>query len=504
MAEIVKPTWPSRRDGEPYPFLASAMIDPDTLRHCCIEEATVTAVNSRQTVTVSYSGGTAENVPVWVHTDVGTRRLRLFGEEADDPQEYFKDAGLMFPFPPGSTSALYDPKVLIVVHTHPRTQERKVLCVCHVLQSVDRKFPDDGPPRTYKIYMKFAIGYQSINSPSNWLDSKFFLYDLVDDKIAMIPSYSGTTPVLPVIEASGLSTEAEITDFVTQPGCFSFSGKFQPTYTSVTTWGCYSAVASGFPNHDETSCRPEGGDVIRPGWVGDTSSLECTCYGAVAWASTSPGSAFEVWEINPVCLGGEDVIGVVTSSANNAEEDYAFHMSTGRITYDNGLTIEKHTSYSFHTHEYNGTYIDYTLSVSLSHDGYTKNRSLHFNGPPYEYEGYEVKSILFKATTPTNSICNFWIYDYILGIAALEDDGRTIYSGPVFADHSDLGFFEQDCAVKSSQVFQYMADTFVDLLSTGGIYWRPISSALRTNIRQMGFFVVPYDVRIDLLQAEET
>jgi len=91
MTTPVKPTFPF-----PVEFLASIGLVPGILAICCIKNVEIIAVTGSETVTIDYLGVEYPNIPVWMHTDYGTRRKVLQDSESLTAADYFERSALQF------------------------------------------------------------------------------------------------------------------------------------------------------------------------------------------------------------------------------------------------------------------------------------------------------------------------------------------------------------------------------------------------------------------------
>jgi len=104
---ITKPNFPGYTEEEVednvYRYLASIEMTPEELTNTCIVEAEVTGIDDAilGLVTVKYDEVEYSSVPVWIHTDQGTRLRQLNEEEAVDAPDYFENAAMHFMFKSG-------------------------------------------------------------------------------------------------------------------------------------------------------------------------------------------------------------------------------------------------------------------------------------------------------------------------------------------------------------------------------------------------------------------
>ena len=159
-SEITFPKFPPKPGDEPHKYLASVGVSAKDLGNCCIKKATVTAVRTRQTVDIDLGGVEYIDVPVWMHTDCGARTALISETESALPEDYFKDAALMFPFPGGVTvgdQVTKTPEVLVIEHTDPETEVKTVHGVVHILQNIFSTFVDNMQAKGWSTYKPYCL-----------------------------------------------------------------------------------------------------------------------------------------------------------------------------------------------------------------------------------------------------------------------------------------------------------------------------------------------------------
>lgn len=296
-AEITKPIFPgippATPGGEklPYDYLATVGLTENVLKCCCIKEVEITGLSSRESVIVDLEGDEYEDVPVWVHTDIGTRLAMAKEEPLEDPSLYFKDSALMFP--------LVECKALAIVYTSPETAIKEVVAVIHVVDAPVGAFPDEVTQAfpTYRMYAKFMI-YNTADSSQGL----FYLYDMLEDQIANIPTHptSGSAPETPFFNAYQIpfADEAKIDNFL--QGSISIGKR--------ATLGLESQVGDVVLS-SSASCRTEGGVDTDPAWTQTGTT--------VVWPGTPGTTQADTWEAE--CCGGtySDVLYRTTNTAGD-------------------------------------------------------------------------------------------------------------------------------------------------------------------------------------------
>jgi hypothetical protein len=109
--KILKPNFPPANPPDThYKFLASVGITRERLKKICVRSVDVVGISSIEdnTVKIEYNSSVYENIPVWIHTDYGTRRRYIRNEEAVNPEDYFERAALIFPLPGAKALALVE------------------------------------------------------------------------------------------------------------------------------------------------------------------------------------------------------------------------------------------------------------------------------------------------------------------------------------------------------------------------------------------------------------
>jgi hypothetical protein len=188
-------------------YLAKIDFTEAELDRLCVKKAEVIGVSSRQSVKILCEGVEYEDVPVWIHTDCGARHWYLKGleavEEDQEPPiaptaaEYFKDAALMFPFPGGayiksggSEFQTITPYVLVVFTvTEEATTPRGVI---NILENIVDN-PDRDPYKTYRPFLRFRFRHTSSIGGGDILHSRTYLYDLIEEKVASVPTWNFAT-----------------------------------------------------------------------------------------------------------------------------------------------------------------------------------------------------------------------------------------------------------------------------------------------------------------------
>lgn len=308
--EIVKPDRPGLEDETPYPYLAGVEVQKNILKHCCVREAKVKAINSLTTITVEYNGSNYPNVPVWIHTDYGARKNILEGAEKDNPAEYFARSALMF--------TTLDTIVYALVFTDPETKSESVVSVINIDENTS-----ESPPPTYRPFLKFKIRLYT----SLFYDDRreFFLYDVINDRIANIPTWNSTTePELPFFDAEGLRNDLEVNDIAKLNNFldrgFSYIN-YDPTATAtlhgdlLVEWGDAGAAVS-------SSCRGSSGALVSPAYTGTYdvrfANLTGACYGStVSWDLYGTAPSFEY--DYPIILNP----GYNSANINSGEYEYS-------------------------------------------------------------------------------------------------------------------------------------------------------------------------------------
>lgn len=503
MTDPVFPNWPPRPDHVCYEYLASVGITGSRLDRCCVKEVEVVGVTDRQKVTVRYNDTDYPDIPVFVHTDIGARRALVLGEQYEDASEYFKDAALMFPFPGGS--GYYTPMVLAVVYSNPETHTEEVLCVYNVVQTVNKNFESNKPPMTYRVYVKYRISHKG-GAPDAPMIAypDYNLYDLINDDFAVIPTrldgYEGD-PSLPMITAKGLSDPTQIDLFCGRGIRLAFETEFgagMPEWNAVSSYqnrGCHS-LYPGTLSGVYGACTCEGGTVADPGWTRSGSAGNYTyssaCFGGTG-VSVDSGGASYFTETNPVVSTTDISYGVSDDLVTSSPANHA-----GTVTYSNGLVIDYFTSgYShldFKTPSNNAEIYDETTTVTF--DGVEKTRNIRFETSGYPFWQKKVVSIKLPRCLP-NFLCDLWEWGTIDIWRRSVGGGAYEYQ---FSDYSEMGWTTPTFLVQSTNMFNAIRDRLVELFEGGVFPWYN-GSPYVVSVDFLGFYFVPYDVRVDKLLA---
>lgn len=393
--EIIKPRYPaSTAIGGVWPYLASVGISEAMLQNCCIKKGTVKKLNSRQAVTVEIDAVEYENVPVWIHTDCGARLAAIKGVEAASPENYFKDAALMFPFPAdtiirsqdNSASTTIEPIVFVIVYTNPENSAKTALGVIQIIQNLNREFPANTAPfRTYRPYIQYRIKYWYYENMVEHVEySRHYLWDVLGDKIASIPTMTPEGFALPFFPAENMTDEEKnyhLTPFLS--GAFKLND-YSLNVVSSSRLGTYGTIGplyyvdSGYIGFDTNIFAGDSFSMLAassfcdqeysPGWEGDlvyvdggtyTGDINCKCnYGTIEFD----------YSVNTDRYLHASLSHVVAADQNNI---WQYQLSTLSKFY--GETVEIEQDY----HLPDAPYRDYYSGQSI----YTRNLELVFGLP---------------------------------------------------------------------------------------------------------------------------
>lgn len=204
--DILRPTFP---EADGYDYLASAACSDALLAGACLKQAVVfdfdyTSI-ADNTVVIYYDSNLYFNVPVWVHTDIGTRALKLAEEDVpEDASDYFAEAFSMFGFREGSLigplnttyggvaytserEARY-PQVIILV-----TESEGVTTVHAVVGIIDNGIEVntfDNRERAFKTYRPVLILREKVDTTTT-----ISIYDFRTGTTAKVPN-SGNTALM--------------------------------------------------------------------------------------------------------------------------------------------------------------------------------------------------------------------------------------------------------------------------------------------------------------------
>jgi len=257
------PTYPCNLNGDDcmYPFVSAYGIPIETLKECCIKEATVIGISDREHVCILCDETEYSNVPVWIHTDVGTRTAMLSNTECS-PEQCFKDSALIFTV--GIYAQIYrvsdsngthnsvgsiteNPRVLIIKSTD------SVLAVIRVLSKITHENPDNTVIPTYKMVALVNTGnlYMSLFDITNNCELIAMTYNLF--KVPSLPemNYSSIEYAKRHLFYNYLATGFKI-------------ASSNIVYTE-TQYGCLPAYFSAFELLlEDTCCNPDGSHEGAP------------------------------------------------------------------------------------------------------------------------------------------------------------------------------------------------------------------------------------------------
>jgi hypothetical protein len=218
--QIVKPSFPPPTEPEEspdpyYKFLASACISAKRLKEMCIQEVEVVGISNAGLKHVDVRYGTSEyqNIPVWIHTDIGTRKRAVLGEDPPAPEDFFLESALMFPLPQGT----YDTNIInYSINTLPPyalalIENGLPLAVVAVVWSVNKyRYYSASVPNQLKClptwrpycFINFKEKKYAVTEGESFTDwesqinsttaSRKVVYDIASNYIAMIPNQEET------------------------------------------------------------------------------------------------------------------------------------------------------------------------------------------------------------------------------------------------------------------------------------------------------------------------
>jgi hypothetical protein len=485
---VSHPMWPGRADHDWYEFLGSIGIRPGTLKNCYVRKATVTGLSSRQAVKISYVRDgvtlTLENVPVWIHTDIGTRLAMMKGVEQALPEDYFKDAALMFPFP-GIENRYFAPEVLILCVYDAIENIDNVLAVIHILQNITYAFPSNTTlSKTYGMYVKGRIGWTNISAVTQY---EYFLYDIINNRIASIPVLSGMlVPELPFSDAEGLADTTQIDRFLA--GSINHPHEYIDMYDAegamyVVSDHIKGCSSMGTPYLEAGSCYPGGGAaVVYPAWVQDRSELNRSTGGywqhIPVLSYLYPSQAFLF-----VPLGGRQLSGTLTWS-NGLTSVLECELWEARV----GTELD--TSYiETETVSYNGA--SKTRALASITAGYTTG------SPDVQVEQTLRKTPVQLYVTTPNFFSDPWVIDtmrvWVRKTTAVGSDPTYSCSSMSYAD---FGWQSDNTLINPTGLFDYVVGRMMAKYAPADTSPR----ATAASVLFYGFDFKATDLRIELLR----
>lgn len=290
---ISKPTFPEAAipEGETsFKYLASSGLTPAILKHVCIKEAEVVGVSGLNTVDVKYRGVDYLDVPVWIHTDAGSRaKLAGGAPESASAEPYFYHSALLFPFQQGFIYHIYGENppvdhvvtqqiVLVMVYTDPDTLAISILGVVRVILGPTglEKFAlglyyDNVPAETYRPVIEVCVR----DSTSHVFE--YSLWDVVDQAPVCVPSRTDGELSLPFFQAVGI--EADDPVGMTAIQAFLWGSLFDATPPAITIdandYGDAAPWFGGVSSHSGIANAGTGTHCINAD--GSTGALTYTC-----------------------------------------------------------------------------------------------------------------------------------------------------------------------------------------------------------------------------------
>jgi hypothetical protein len=543
---MIKPNFPDRGGHDSYEYLASTALTPDTLRYCCAVEGEVVGIHSRQSVNVLLNGVTYHDIPVWIHTDVGARAALLKGVESS-PEDYFKDAALMFPFPGGvgymDPTGTYimgtsvDPKVLALVYTNPDTFVKEPICVFHILQNINSSFPSSTYPYpTYKMFCKVRISASnSLIGVGGYYD-EVFLYDVIEGKVAVIPTLvtnelGSLVPSLPMVEAKGVTTDSAVPNPAdTLITATLAASKFIPNLTlaenPTISWaplGCGAPDpdgTGGFDGYYDGSTIPYGTDPTRyDNWTFtsvppfDSSYIATSVFpGASAYRITTAltvpwGPPYETsteldWNL-PAFIGGALVGGFLTVCGDFPSDTMVYSTTT---TYENGATYVQ--VFSAHVHGLSPNYTsEFSINTTLDFAGEVTAKAHTLYG---DSNGSTSSTTHTLRTTRIrlvpkypNFFHNAWQWHDV--ILAREDEYSSGTYSYTYIDpglNNIFAVYPESCireGIGTIGVIEFTLNRLSQLFSNGTLPFNDPHNYLAIVTTLDGFHFLPYDVREALL-----
>lgn len=315
---LVKPTFPPAEEA--YKYLASSGLTVAQLQNICIKEAEVIGVSGLNEIDVRLGGVDYHNVPVWIHTDCGSRvKLAKGAEESALASAYFRHSALHFPFQQGFVYHIYGESppqyhyvmqqiVLVMVHTDPETSAVSIIAAVRIIlgptglnKFLLGEFFDNKPAETYRMVIEVRVYLEQSGETL-----EYSLWDAVEEAPVNIPTYIDGVAGPPFYPASGISYEdSAVISFFLWGSLFDSA---PPSATmEVTDYGDMGPGSGGVPTHtiitqgQYVTCKnedgttglqvdtsiPEGGAYLKFNEIGEEYDLEKTfihtapCYGYV-------------------------------------------------------------------------------------------------------------------------------------------------------------------------------------------------------------------------------
>jgi hypothetical protein len=510
---VSHPMWPGREGHAWYEYLGSIGIRPGTLKNCYVRKATITGLSSRQAVKISYVRDgvtlTLENVPVWIHTDIGTRLAMIKGVEQGLPEDYFKDAALMFPFP-GVEGRYYSPEVLILCVFDAVENTDNVLAVIHILQNVTTIGLSAIAPTTYGMFVKVRVGWTTATTTQY----EYCLYDIINDRVASIPTATVGGPALPFIDAEGLSAATQIDAFLS--GAIHHAHSYIDMYddkgvlyvVSDYLKGCNS-MPTPFYSGISGGCLPGGGtSPVTPAWVQDrtdpvTWTQTATCCGGFGWVIAS-GVDYGAYYQHIQYVSGIEA-GLFMMRRTYAQFDYGAPEDlmelSGTRTWSNGLTNVRNCEVWENYYANGDSANTYTETETISYGGASKTRTVTLTTGYTSATTTKVEQIQhlipvqLYVTTP-NFFSVPWVIDSMrVWVQKTTVTGNTPTYSCSSMSYADFGWQSDNTLINPTGLFDYVVQRIMGKFTAAGT-----ARAIAASVLFYGFTFKATDLRSELLR----
>jgi len=413
MTTPVKPT---------FPFLASVGLSVSDLQICCIKEVEIIAITESEIVTVEYLGNEYDDIPIWMHTDYGTRRRVLQDAEASAP-DYFERAALQFCLPgglyfqeyPGLTVRTSENPTAIAIVRNTGTVET-VLGIIGISQHGKQPLSGDNQyhvnnAKGWPSYLPCTMITETLTTVFGTTD-RIVLWDMLNNKIANAPNALFTA----LLDADYATVITDYYHFLDQAIKLNGSDiSYNVAYYGMVTFGAYCIGGSAV----DYCITADGVNHGTDNWV--FTEGDCHTYTDDIEATTCiPDSYYSFHrtpkvypEIEP--YEREHVLPAVIFPIWNGDEDPFIDRRYYASTHDNPNVVVTYSTGYVYAFSIGFTYFDNYDALN----GYQKNTTVIFNSSvsgqkTISFEDLEILHIPYDGRTaiviPENLMCSYDIY----------------------------------------------------------------------------------------------
>lgn len=346
MSEIIKPNFPPHENGS-WPFLASSGLSSYSLSTTCIERAEVVKVSDLDSnlVSIKFEDVVYHNIPVWMHTDIGTRISAENNTELDNPEEYFKRASAQFVFFDQSQYLIWDTvshdwifgpiaypaKVSILCYRKDSFVPKEKQRVIAVVNILSHRNKTTGPWPTYKILM--AVFSKFVTADNETGVDTYQIYDVETGELARIPDPTFTK----LVDADFASNEAGYEYFFKQDGNYEGVSKIANVQSRMECKSHYREMNTYSPyvySPHNTGCRDDPSGICPKCWTWVGPGQGVYTYGPSSGWWQGPDDGFGNFNLAAECSGSTYTGSATTQGAiDTVTRTYELYKTDQNVAY---------------------------------------------------------------------------------------------------------------------------------------------------------------------------